>query len=175
MAQWLGRLERAVERRTAAPLPARLRSRAPRFPPAPLERAIFRRGTFELAWSVPCYARFFYKYIPRGLAMLPEPVQATTRRKERARAREYGCWYGFRGLSVRRCCDQRPSAGSDAAGGGDSLTHVRFAVRDAQAATATPGPSRGHPIGATRAGISQELEVKLYAVLQLPGGDVSSG
>jgi hypothetical protein len=53
-------------------------------------------------------------------------------------------------------------------------SRVRLASRYVQDATATPGPSRGHPIGAVR-GKSKELEVKLYTVLQLPGGDVSSG
>jgi hypothetical protein len=52
---------------------------------------------------------------------------------------------------------------------------VGLASRYVQDAIATPGPSRGHPIGAQCGGILQKLEVKLYAVLQLPGGKVSSG
>jgi hypothetical protein len=174
-ARGLGRPGRAIERRRAAPLQARLRSRAPRFPPAQLERAIFRRGTCKFAWSVTCHARFFDKYILRRHAMLPEPVQATTRSRERARAREYACWHGFRGLSGRRCCFQRPSAGSDAAGVGDARR--TFGSPSATRKLRLPLPDRS---AGTRPGLrarvsSQKLEVKLYAVLQLSGGDVSRG
>jgi hypothetical protein len=76
----------------------------------------------------------------------------------------------------RRCCLCHEGPGSDAAGVvGVYLTRVRPAGRDVQAAAATPEPSRGHPIGAPLGGNSQALEVKLYAVLQLPGGKVSGG
>jgi hypothetical protein len=76
----------------------------------------------------------------------------------------------------RRCCLYRQGPGSDAPGVvGLYLTRVRPAGRDVQAVGATPGPSRGPPIGAPRGGNSQALEVKFYAVLQLPGGKVSGG
>ena len=79
-------------------------------------------------------------------------------------------------LHQRRCCLYHQGPGSDAAGVvGVYLTRVRPAGRDVQAAAATPEPSRGHPIGARRGGNPQALEVKLYAVLQLPGGKVSGG
>jgi hypothetical protein len=147
VARWLGRLVRAIEQRTAAPLPARLRSRAPRFPPAQLERAIFRRGTFELAWSVPCHARFFHKYIPRRLAMPPEPVQVTERRREPARSPDYVYKHGFRGPSLRRCCFQRRGAGSDAAGVGGfldarSVRRPRRASCDCHSRTFARAPDR---------------------------------
>jgi hypothetical protein len=76
----------------------------------------------------------------------------------------------------RRWCLYHQGPGSDAAGVvGVYLTRVRPAGRDVQAAAATPEPSRGHPTGAPRGGKPQALEVKLYAVLQLPGAKVSGG
>jgi hypothetical protein len=54
----------------------------------------------------------------------------------------------------RPCCLYHQGPGSDAAGVvGVYLTRVRSAGRDVQAAAATPGRSRGHPIGAPRGGI----------------------
>jgi hypothetical protein len=80
-------------------------------------------------------------------------------------------------LHQRRCCLYHQGPGSDAAGVVGGFTSRAFGPteRNVQAAAATPEPSRRHPIGARRGGNPQALEVKLYAVLQLPGGKVSGG
>jgi hypothetical protein len=79
-------------------------------------------------------------------------------------------------LHQRRCCLYHQGPGSDAAGVvGFTSRAFGPAGGDVQAAATAPEPSRGHPIGARRGGNPQALEVKLYAVLQLPGGQVSGG
>lgn len=98
------------------------------------------------------------------------------RERKRARAPDSLCGHGFRDVAERLSCLRQKDPGSDTAGVvGVHLSRVRPASRYGQDATATPGPSRGHPIGAARGGISQELEIKLCAVLQLPGCKVSCG
>jgi hypothetical protein len=164
-----------MERRTVAVQRARLRSRASRFSCACEVAAVFRHGAFEFAWSVPFLARFFDNYIPRRCAKPTERAHTTDRERERARSPDYACRPGFC-TPLRRCCLYHQVPGSDAAGGG-GLPHARSARRTRRAGCGgchsrtfarAPDrrPARGNP---------QALEVKLYAVLQLPGGKVSGG
>lgn len=174
--RFLGEVVRAIERRTALGPRTRPRSRAPRFPHAHFQSAIFCHGTLEFVCSVPFHAHFFHKYIPGRLAKPPERSDATEPERKRARAPDNLCGHGFGDAAERLSCLRHKDPGSDTAGVvGVHLARVRLASRYVQDATATPGFSRGHPISAPRGGILQKLEVKLDAVLQLPGGDVSGG
>jgi hypothetical protein len=165
-----------IERRTAVGLRTRPRRRVQRFPHAHFQTAIFCDGALEFVCSVPFHAQFFHKYIPCRCAKLPERTDATERERKWARAPDDPCGRGIRETAERLNYLPHKDPGSDTAGVvGVHLARARLASRDTQDATATPGPSRGHPIGAARGGILQKLEVKFYAVLQLPSRHVPGG
>lgn len=149
-----------MERRTAAVPRARLRSRASRFSCAGDVAAVFRHGAFEFAWSVPFLARFFHKYIPCRCAR-PTARAHTTDRKRNGKGRlimpagkDSGSIKGD-AVSITRVPEVTPQGWW-----GFCLTRVRSAGRDVQAAAATPGPSRGHPIG-PRAGYFRSARSKI--------------
>ena len=164
-----------MERRTVAVQRARLRSRASRFSCACEVAAVFRHGAFEFAWSVPFLARFFHKYIPRRCAKPTERAHTTDRKRERARSPDYACRPGFCTPS-KAMLSLSPGFRERRRRGGGGLPHARSARRTRRAGCGCHSrtfarapdrrPARGNP---------QALEVKLYAVLQLPGGKVSGG